>query len=64
MTTINSEYIFPTPYWWIDIPDLDNDKMLEACYELERNQEGRVLSTEEVINQMTYLMIILHLLIY
>mgnify|MGYP003126507517 FL=1 len=44
MTTINSEYIFPTPYWWIDIPDLDNDKMLEACYELERNQEGRVLS--------------------
>ena len=41
MTHINSEYIFPTPLWWVDLTDLDNDKMLEACYELERNQQGR-----------------------
>lgn len=39
--SINSEYIFPTPYWWIDLTDLDNDKMLEACYELERTRKGR-----------------------
>lgn len=41
MTHINSEYIFPTPYWWVDLTDLDNDKMLEACYEIEHNQKGR-----------------------
>lgn len=40
-TIINSEYIFPTPYWWIDLTDLDNDKMLEACYEFERTRKGR-----------------------
>lgn len=39
--TINSELIFPTPYWWVDLTDVDNDKMLEACYELERTQKGR-----------------------
>jgi uncharacterized protein (TIGR02466 family) len=44
MSTINTEYIFPTPYWWVDITDLDNDKMLEACYELERNQNERIAS--------------------
>tara|TARA_B100000035_G_C20815345_1_gene471791 strand:- start:59 stop:676 length:618 start_codon:yes stop_codon:yes gene_type:complete len=41
MTHINSELIFPTPYWWVDLTDLDNDKMLKTCYELERNQQGR-----------------------
>lgn len=41
---IQSEYIFPTPYWWIDIDDLDNQKILSACYELEHNQEGRQFS--------------------
>lgn len=44
MTHINTEYIFPTPYWWVDITDLDNDKMLEACYEIERHQQGRIKS--------------------
>tara|TARA_Y100000004_G_C8757075_1_gene344885 strand:+ start:16 stop:639 length:624 start_codon:yes stop_codon:yes gene_type:complete len=38
---INSEYIFPTPYWWVDLTDVDNDKMLKACYELERTRKGR-----------------------
>lgn len=41
---IQSEYIFPTPYWLIDIHDLDNQKLLSACYELEHTQEGRELS--------------------
>lgn len=41
MTNINSEFIFPTPYWWVMLDDVDNDKILEACYQLERNQEGR-----------------------
>jgi|DEB0MinimDraft_6_1074348.scaffolds.fasta_scaffold00009_40 uncharacterized protein (TIGR02466 family) len=41
---INDEYIFPIPYWWIDITDIDNDKMLEACYEIERNDPGRTRS--------------------
>ena len=37
---INDEYIFPVPYWWVDI-DIDNDKILETLYEMERNDPGR-----------------------
>ena len=38
---INDEYIFPTPYWWVELPDVDNDKMLEAIYQIEKNDPGR-----------------------
>ena len=44
MKNLNSQYIFPTPLWWVELDDLDNDKILEACYELEHNQEGRIKS--------------------
>ena len=42
---INTENIFPTSVWWVDL-DLNNDALAEECYQIQsREPKGRVCST-------------------
>jgi len=42
---INTENLFPTPMWWIDL-NLDNDALVEECYQIKSSEpSGRTRST-------------------
>ena len=44
---INTEYLFPTPMWWVDL-DLNTDAIAKECYEVKNSHpEGRTCSTRD-----------------
>lgn len=41
---MNEEYLFPTPVWWCDLPDIDLNELRETIYHIRDNYDTQVRS--------------------
>jgi uncharacterized protein (TIGR02466 family) len=47
--TLNLDYIFPTPIWWVDL-DVDVAKMQEICYGIAKSMPSKIRSNRGLMN--------------
>jgi len=47
---MNLDYIFPTPVWWVDLPEIDLKKMEEIVISVAENNESQYRSNRGGLN--------------